>query len=134
MGNLSAGWAGLTFNFANQITSMINRSIQIHASLEMAMNAVERVEEYSLLPQEPLEGIETPDESWPTEGTIIVKDLAVKYAPELPEVLKGVNFTINAKEKVGIVGRTGILIFNFLTLFRGWKINSFFGIVQNTPF
>ena len=107
LGRLSAGWAGLTFNFAAQITSMINRGIQIHSSMEMAMNAVERVDEYSLLPQEPIEGVFTPDDSWPTEGHIEVKDLVVRYAPELPEVLKGLDFTLKPREKVGVVGRSG---------------------------
>ena len=50
--NLPAGWAGLAFNFASQITTMINRAIMTHSSLEMAMNSVERVEEYAKLPQE----------------------------------------------------------------------------------
>jgi ABC-type multidrug transport system fused ATPase/permease subunit len=30
-----------------------------------------------------------------------------KYRPELPEVIKGIDFKIGANEKVGVVGRTG---------------------------
>jgi ABC-type multidrug transport system fused ATPase/permease subunit len=86
---------------------MINRGIQIHSSLEMAMNAVERVDEYSLLPQEQIEGTVLPDEDWPADGHIEVKDLVVRYSPELPDVLKGLNFTLRPREKVGIVGRSG---------------------------
>jgi ABC-type multidrug transport system fused ATPase/permease subunit len=51
--SITAGWAGVAFTFASQITNMIGRSIQVHASLEMSMNAVERVNEYSRLKQEP---------------------------------------------------------------------------------
>ncbi|KAJ1341711.1 hypothetical protein BSLG_003732 [Batrachochytrium salamandrivorans] len=65
-----AGWAGVAFIFANQFTSMMSRMIQIHSSMEMAMNAVERVEEYSKLPQEPPAIIELfrPPANWPTHG------------------------------------------------------------------
>ena len=30
-----------------------------------------------------------------------------KYRPELPEVIKGIEFKFKANEKIGVVGRTG---------------------------
>lgn len=30
-----------------------------------------------------------------------------KYRPELPEVIKGIHFSIKHSEKIGVVGRTG---------------------------
>ncbi|KAI9144121.1 P-loop containing nucleoside triphosphate hydrolase protein [Paraphysoderma sedebokerense] len=45
--------------------------------------------------------------NWPTKGLIQFEDVVLHYAPQLPPVLKGVNFTINHCQKVGIVGRTG---------------------------
>lgn len=33
--------------------------------------------------------------------------MVIKYAPELPAVLKGLNFTTKRAEKIGVVGRTG---------------------------
>lgn len=33
--------------------------------------------------------------------------MTFKYRPNLPEVVKQVSFSIDPKEKVGIVGRTG---------------------------
>ncbi|KAJ3312633.1 hypothetical protein HDV04_002775 [Boothiomyces sp. JEL0838] len=107
--NVSAGWAGVAFIFAGEITRMISNTIMTHASLEMAMNAVERVDEYSKLPQEPSESptgyIAPPD--WPSQGAIEVSNLSVQYAPDLPIVLKNLTFNIAPKEKLGIVGRTG---------------------------
>ncbi|KAJ2999390.1 hypothetical protein HDV02_003008 [Globomyces sp. JEL0801] len=106
---IKPGWAGVAFNFSSQITNYISNAIQIQSSLEMAMNAVERVDEYSELKQEPFESsdnFEAPA-NWPSEGKVEVVDVAVKYAPNLPEVLKGLTFTIQPKEKIGIVGRTG---------------------------
>lgn len=107
--NLSAGWAGVAFNFAGQITDLVSGLIRVHSSLEMAMNSVERVEEYSKLEQEPPAIIpgHRPPENWPTQGRVQVVDLTLKYAPELPDVLKRISFNIEANEKIGIVGRTG---------------------------
>jgi ABC-type multidrug transport system fused ATPase/permease subunit len=76
--------------------------------MEMAMNAVERVEEYTRLEQEPpaIQDLRPPAD-WPNKGRVHVKDLTIKYAPELPEVLKEISFKIKPHEKLGIIGRTG---------------------------
>ena len=37
----------------------------------------------------------------------MVEDLVIKYAPELPAVLKNVSFSLKAGERVGLLGRTG---------------------------
>ena len=46
-------------------------------------------------------------QQWPSEGVIEFRDVWVKYRPTLPFVLKGLNFTVNQNEKIGVVGRTG---------------------------
>ena len=48
-----------------------------------------------------------PADEWPTEGTIVFKDVWMRYRPELDPVLKGVTFSVAAGDKIGIVGRTG---------------------------
>lgn len=48
-----------------------------------------------------------PPAAWPHEGRVEVNDLVVRYAPDLPPVLKGISFDIKPRERVGIVGRTG---------------------------
>jgi len=45
--------------------------------------------------------------AWPTEGRIEVEDLVVGYAPDLPPVLKGLTFSVERNERVGVIGRTG---------------------------
>lgn len=70
------------------------------------MNAAERVVEYSELPTERLDGENVPA-AWPTEGRVEVSDLVVTYAADLQPVLKGLTFSINRNERVGVVGRTG---------------------------
>ena len=46
-------------------------------------------------------------ESWPTEGRIIGKNVVMRYREGLPRVLKGFDFEVQPKEKIGIVGRAG---------------------------
>jgi ABC-type multidrug transport system fused ATPase/permease subunit len=79
-------------------------------------SSVERVVEYLDIPQEPpgvIEGRSVPaywpsTTSQPISGSFInVKDLVVRYAPELEPVLHGVSFSLRAGEKVGLLGRTG---------------------------
>jgi len=52
-------------------------------------------------------GVETPDQDWPSKGEIVLKDLKMRYRPENPLVLKGLNVTIEGGSRVGVVGRTG---------------------------
>lgn len=44
---------------------------------------------------------------WPESGKIVIKNLRMKYRTDTPLVLKGLNVTISAGERVGVVGRTG---------------------------
>lgn len=48
-----------------------------------------------------------PKEEWPEEGKIEFKQVYLRYAPQEPPVLKNLNFIIQPREKIGIVGRTG---------------------------
>eukprot|EP01134_Creolimax_fragrantissima_P002648 CFRG2648T1 len=48
-----------------------------------------------------------PPDNWPSKGKVDVQDLVVKYAPHLDPVLKGISFTCEPGEKLGVVGRTG---------------------------
>lgn len=78
------------------------------------MVALERVHEFSTLPQEPPEFMEPrPPATWPLEGKIEVSDLVIRYAvsllyrlldmfsllitklqPDLPNVLHNLNFSV----------------------------------------
>jgi ABC-type multidrug transport system fused ATPase/permease subunit len=40
-------------------------------------------------------------------GAIVFTDVSMSYKPHLPPALRGVSFSVAAREKVGIVGRTG---------------------------
>ena len=75
------------------------------------MTSVERLEFYTNLPAEKdevkMEDFKNAHPAWPSSGKLEFKDVFVKYADHLPNVLKGVNFTINSGARAGVVGRTG---------------------------
>lgn len=77
----------------------------------MDFNAVERVQEYLNIPQEPPSVITNsrPPAYWPSntgDSFISAREVEIKYAPDLPTVFKG-SFEIRAGEKIGLIGRTG---------------------------
>jgi len=72
------------------------------------MNSVERIVHYATeIEQEAPHSL--PDQvhptRWPAEGNMVFRDVVFKYRPELPPVLKGLTMSIQAGEKIGIVGR-----------------------------
>ncbi|CAF2939746.1 unnamed protein product, partial [Rotaria sp. Silwood2] len=52
--------------------------------------------------------IQTVDD-WPSRGIIEFKDYTFRYRPELDPVLKNLNLRIESKEKIGVIGRTGMI-------------------------
>ena len=103
---VDASLAGFALSFALQYSSAITWTIRQYTSVELAMNAMERVVEYSKIPIEKQEGPDVPA-AWPTEGQLQVEGLVAGYAPDLPPVLKGLSFSVRKNQRVGVVGRTG---------------------------
>lgn len=71
---------------------------------------MERIDQYRDVEQEPaLESApgKAPVASWPQRGKIEFKNVSLRYFDNEDPVLKDLNFTIEAREKVGVVGRTG---------------------------
>ena len=78
------------------------------AEVENNMNSVERIVYYAhSLEQEPPHRLpdRAPSAPWPAKGAVEMRDVVLKYRPELPEVLKGLTMSVGAGEKIGIVGR-----------------------------
>ena len=48
-----------------------------------------------------------PEKDWPEKGEVKFSKYKMRYRKNLPLALKGIGFTIKAREKVGIVGRSG---------------------------
>lgn len=105
--DISPALAGFILNFAAQVSVTMFSLLDHFILLEQTFVSAERVNYYlQNTPQEPSGGM-NPPESWPSRGAINVKDLSVRYAPDLPNVLHHVNFEIEAGQRVGLVGATG---------------------------
>eukprot|EP00760_Papus_ankaliazontas_P009915 PhM_4_TR14158/c0_g1_i12/m.51510/K05673/ABCC4; ATP-binding cassette, subfamily C (CFTR/MRP), member 4 len=122
---LPAGTAAMSIiwgmNLSRTITYIITEGVQGEAKLV----SVERLVEYvDTLPSEPPRTKETDPvtvattsgknpsakrvpATWPSLGRVEFKDVRMRYRPSLPLVLDGTSFTIEAGQRVGVVGRTG---------------------------
>jgi ATP-binding cassette subfamily C (CFTR/MRP) protein 4 len=101
---------GLAITQVIAITGMFQWGMRQSAELENQMTSVERVLEFSILePEPPLDTKpeNEPPKGWPSAGEIKFDKLSLRYSSVDPPVLKQISFTINAGEKIGIVGRTG---------------------------
>lgn len=74
------------------------------------MNAVERIAYYAHDVEVEAPAIiddHRPPKDWPLGGTIDISGLNMRYAKDLPLIIKDLTIRIKSKEKIGIVGRTG---------------------------
>lgn len=106
LGNVDAALGGFALAFTLSYTDAIIWLLRNYAMVELGMNATERIVEYTEIKTEDQGGSDAPA-VWPTEGRVEVNDLVVSYAPDLPPVLKGLTFSIERNERIGVVGRTG---------------------------
>ncbi|XP_078621139.1 ATP-binding cassette sub-family C member 9-like [Branchiostoma floridae x Branchiostoma japonicum] len=106
--------------------------VSAFAKVEANMTSVERVENYSRVPEEIYErksGNTIPPEEWPASGTVQLESVSARYDQTLDPVLTMVTANIRAGEKVGICGRTGSGKSSLtLTLFR--MIDMFEGVIS----
>ncbi|CAK5262101.1 unnamed protein product [Mycena citricolor] len=120
---IDAGLTGFMILFATQVTNDAMR----YSGLEQDLVSLERIKEYSELTPEVSSDCELiPPPKWPQQGSIRCENLVVRYRPESPPVLHGLNFDIKPGEKIGIVGRTGsgkstlaLSLFRFIPHFEG---------------
>ena len=102
------GVAGLLMTYAMSFWGQLNWSVRSFSEVESRMTSYERLRTYAQLPaeREPMRP-QVPPATWPEIGEIRFEHVFARYSPELPDVLEDMTFTLPAKAKVGIVGRTG---------------------------
>lgn len=76
------------------------------------MTSLERIMEYSNIKGENLKEndlitIKNLDKNWPNDGKIEFQNVSFSYDDNLADVIHNLTLKINAKEKIGIIGRTG---------------------------
>ncbi|KAF6083623.1 ATP binding cassette subfamily C member 4 [Phyllostomus discolor] len=105
---LDAGQVGLALSYALSLMGMFQWCVRQSAEVENMMISVERVMEYTDLEKEaPWESPKRPPPAWPHEGVIVFDNVNFTYSLDGPLVLKHLTALIKAREKIGIVGRTG---------------------------
>uniref|UniRef100_A0A158R5R5 ABC transmembrane type-1 domain-containing protein n=1 Tax=Syphacia muris TaxID=451379 RepID=A0A158R5R5_9BILA len=126
VGRVSPAECGMALAFAMQMSGVFQFAVRTYTDLEAKMTSVERVAYYSnvsfikslsgillthhIEPEADVEGVserKVVSNDWPSKGEIVFNDVKLRYALNLPLALDGVTFTINRKEKIGVVGRTG---------------------------
>ncbi|PWN87324.1 hypothetical protein FA10DRAFT_183067 [Acaromyces ingoldii] len=124
--DVDAAKAGFVLSFTIQLVEAVLWVLRMYTNIEINANGIERIAEYLAVEPERHEGTDPPA-AWPTKhGGLHVESLSVRYAPELPLVLRGVSFSVAPGEKVGICGRTGsgksslaLALFRFLEAEQG---------------
>ncbi|WFD24320.1 hypothetical protein MEQU1_003019 [Malassezia equina] len=83
--------------------------MRMYTALQTSAVSVERVFEFAASIEQEHETKQplVPSASWPEHGHIRVENLHLQYAPDRPEVLKGVSFEVPSASKLAIVGPTG---------------------------
>jgi ABC-type multidrug transport system fused ATPase/permease subunit len=102
--------SGVSLTSALSFTGVLAVAVGAVANIEASFNAVDRLLHYSTEVEQEADDADaevTPSEEWPNKGRIVVNNLKMRYRPSRPLVLRGVTFTVQGGERIGIVGRTG---------------------------
>jgi ABC-type multidrug transport system fused ATPase/permease subunit len=127
-GVLTIGSIGVAFGFVALSGNSVQMFFEWMTQFEEALVGVERLDHYLRSPLEkgaklPLkatfktdharysfqevEKIQNLNKSLPVAAPVQFDNVWFRYREDLPWILKGVNFTVKAGERLGIVGRTG---------------------------
>ncbi|CAN7994942.1 unnamed protein product, partial [Ixodes hexagonus] len=107
--SLDGGTVGLSLSYALSITATMNWMVRMSCEFETNIVAVERIMEYTKSPTEAAWELpeSKPALKWPTGGQVQFADYSTRYREGMDLVIKDITVSINAGEKVGVVGRTG---------------------------
>ncbi|XAR52260.1 Xenobiotic-transporting ATPase [Bertholletia excelsa] len=108
-GTFKSGFIGMALSYGLSLNMALVFSIQNQCTLANYIISVERLNQYMHIPSEAPEAIEEsrPPSHWPPVGRVEIIDLQIRYRPDTPLVLRGINCTFEGGHKIGIVGRTG---------------------------
>ena len=122
---------GIMFTYSIILQDNLGWCFACFAFTENNMICMERCKKYTEIKGEKPSYVKEKDEklekeNWPQKGEIKFENYSVRYRPNTEIVLKNLNFIVNSREKVGIVGRTGsgksticLCLFRILEPFKG---------------
>lgn len=105
LSDTAAGDVGLAITQAASLSMIVQGGLMELSELENLMTSVERVLEYTELDTEKPAGQKV--QNWPSEGDIKFINVSLTYTNTNEKVLNNINFHVESKQKIGIVGRTG---------------------------
>jgi len=115
LGGTGNSWAAaksaIAVTQALSVVGLLNWTVRTVAQTETAFTSFQRV-------VEALDAIEVeapralPEDSeipsaWPKSGRVVVRNVSLRYADDLPLVLQGLDLEMRPGERIGVVGRTG---------------------------
>ncbi|MED6179455.1 ATP-binding cassette, sub-C (CFTR MRP), member 9 [Stylosanthes scabra] len=108
-GIINPSIAGLAVTYGINLNVLQAQVIWNICNAENKMISVERILQYRNVASEAPLVIEDsrPPSNWPETGTISFTNLQIRYAEQLPSVLKNITCTFPGRKKIGVVGRTG---------------------------
>ena len=112
--NLDPGLLTIAISNSLSVSSTLQGIVQAYISMEISLVSIERIKEY--IDRDPEDKYRYKEKSavipgpqWPSSGKIQFVDYSTSYStePDGPLVLKNLNLTFRAGERIAIVGRTG---------------------------
>ena len=98
---------GMMFTQFLIFNRQIVNSTMFLTELESSMVSYDRCLKITNVPQEDQRPYDPHMTDWPQNPSIEFKDFSLRYRPDTELVLNHLSFKIDAKQKIGVVGRTG---------------------------
>lgn len=122
VGIIPAGLVGFSLTNASGLSQVILYFVRSANEVEVQMQSYHRVKEYASLEPEEKTDADPHDDAviaqqqqqmtdipadWPRSGAIEFRDVTIRYDPDGPDILKDINLSFAAGERIAVVGRTG---------------------------
>ncbi|KAJ7297173.1 hypothetical protein O6H91_02G139200 [Diphasiastrum complanatum] len=106
---LAPGLTGVLLVQSFHLLSYLQLAARVGSDTENFFTSVERIQSYTKLHTEEnsVSDPGTMPKDWPSQGEIEFRKYTMAYQKDLRPVLRDLSFRVNAREKVGIMGRTG---------------------------
>jgi len=109
MESRSASFVGIAMTYGLEVSRYIQALSKSLTDIEQKFTSVERIFEYCDLPREAAARLPSDDalQNWPAKGAIDFEKVTMRYREGLDPALHGLSFSLEAGQKLGVVGRTG---------------------------
>ncbi|KAL3426496.1 hypothetical protein PVAG01_00005 [Phlyctema vagabunda] len=103
----SGGGLGLSLLNIVGLGQSVRIVVHFYTSLEITLGAVSRIRDFTLNTGSENAGREEPSPDWPSQGSIMFRNVTISHSTSLPPIIEGFALNIEPGSKVAICGRTG---------------------------